>query len=69
MSGLKPFDRKRKCPKCGGADIHTRHEEKDDIRLFWDCKRGVTAEHMCRHCRYCGFAWDEAPLDRRDPNA
>lgn len=64
---MKPYDENATCPKCGGAEVATRHERDAHHR---DCPLRetlsrpdcCTAEHLCRTCRCCGYEWAESVL-------
>jgi ribosomal protein S27AE len=63
---MRPFNVERNCPKCGCLDVGARHlsrKEFPNSRSYYDCERRENTEHIHRHCRRCGFNWDEAPLD------
>jgi predicted nucleic-acid-binding Zn-ribbon protein len=74
MSDLPPIRLSRRCPKCGGDDIHTLWvkatfaNSKPTIpasmrrRLMGD--RLAAEEHMARTCKTCQYKWAEAPLDQ-----
>ena len=62
MSILPPYNKKRKCSKCGDKDISTRLCHGG----HYGVSRGFCAEgeHLHRHCRNCSFEWLEAILSR-----
>jgi hypothetical protein len=55
---LPKFSRNSKCIKCGGADFHTKYMEANPYRTYYECP--CRDEHLHRHCRGCGYSWDEA---------
>lgn len=56
---LQGYDPKRKCPKCSHDDIWTIYHKSG--RSGYACWHW-NEEHLCRHCRRCGYNWCERIL-------
>jgi predicted nucleic-acid-binding Zn-ribbon protein len=67
---VKPYNKKARCPKCGGEDIGSGYHRRGGIGhtcaygcpAYWQSDIG---EHIKRHCKNCHYEWLEAPLDAK----
>lgn len=64
---MLPFDARRVCPKCLGADVGASHHKDEwDTGCSYYCPGKQEGEHIVRHCRQCHYEWAEAPRDREE---
>ena len=63
---LKPYNPKAVCPKCGNTGIGARYMPYQVLN-----PGGSVPESVTRTCAFCGYWWNELPLDSRGelPNA
>lgn len=57
-----------KCPKCGNDDICDQSIEKGQYYNLMDKRPWCKSSIIRRHCRNCGYEWEEKPLDEESPN-
>jgi hypothetical protein len=50
------------CPKCGAAGITVQYVANDYEASYRAPKYG--GERLLRHCRSCGYEWNEGCLDK-----
>lgn len=59
---MEPFDKNRRCPKCGCDDVGSRYQAEiaDLPHPAISSRLMIKEEHIQRHCRNCAFRWAEA---------
>lgn len=69
MPEMREFSATSRCPKCGGAVVSATYRAAGQGCMMMssrvrcgDGKTDYRAEHICRHCRTCGYDWPEACL-------
>jgi len=60
---MEKFDAGRPCPKCGNLDVASMYYKATSVRNY---ARIISKDTIERHCRRCGYSWDELPLDAKE---
>jgi len=60
---MNKYNPKAKCPKCGYKDINGVYRKKGDWCVYHGYYQKMNKSVIERICKYCGYYWDEIPLD------
>ena len=61
-SDMEKFRHNRLCKKCGSCNSTVKFMETGSSN---GVSKYITGEILRRRCSYCGYEWDELPLDSK----
>lgn len=63
LKKVQRFSEERGCPKCGSDGIHSNFCAEAEFSGYAHPRPAHGSGRIHRHCRRCGYDWDEMPLD------
>ncbi len=63
LKKIPKFSDKVGCGKCGSVDTHSKFCAEATFSGYAHRRPAHKSGRIHRHCRRCGYDWDELPLD------